>query len=130
MRRLLALVAIGALVVGCGTVLATPDPSASLAVSIRIAAIGQGRDWYGVIHQINGRPDVIKIGPLDCYCEIRVTLAPGVDPGSSIALSACDAIANAVDDPRYGPSLEVSVVTVINSRGSHDCRPPQGPGWS
>lgn len=134
MRQLLALAAVGAIVVGCvpgRTVLPTPDASASLAVSTRIAEIGRGQDWYGAIHQLSGRPDAAKIGPEDGFFPVEVQLNRGVDPVSPLAVRACDAIAAAVNNPKYGPSLQVSIVTVINNVGSHDCRPPadteQGP---
>lgn len=125
--------AIGAIVAGCAigrTVLPTANASASLAVSSRIAAIGHGQVWYGVIHQVNGRPDVTKIGPPDAFSPVDVRLNQGVDPSGPIAVRACDAIAAAVSNPQYGPSLEVSIVTLINEAGSHECRPPEGPAWS
>jgi hypothetical protein len=124
MRRLLALVASVVVIAGCGTVVPTPNPSGSLAVSTRIAEIGQGQDWYGVIHQVNGRPDAIRIGPQDGWFPVDVRLNPGVDPGSSIVSRACDAIAAAVSNTQYGPSLQVTVITLLNSAGSHECRPP------
>ena len=128
MRQLLAFAAMAAIVAGCvagRTVLPTPDASASLAVSNRIAAIGQGQDWYSVIQQLDGRPDARKVGPATAFAPVEVRLNPGVDPESSIVSRACDAIAAAVDNPRYGPSLEVSNVTLINGAGSHWCRPPE-----
>jgi hypothetical protein len=128
MRQLLVLAAIAAIVAGCvpgRTVLPTPDPSASLAVSNRIAAIGQGQDWYGVIQQLDGRPDARKVGPATAFAPVEVRLNPGVDPESSIVSRACDAIAAVMDNPQYGPSLEVSEVTLINGAGSQWCRPPE-----
>jgi hypothetical protein len=128
MRQLLALTAIAAIVAGCvagRTVLPTPDASASLAASNRIAAIAQGQDWYSVIQQLYGRPDARKDGPANAFAPVEVRLNPEVDPGSPMVARACDAIAAAMDNPRYGPSLEVSEVTLINFAGSHWCRPPE-----
>jgi hypothetical protein len=128
MRRLLALAAIGAMVVGCGrmgTALPTANPSMSLALQNRITEIGQGQDWYSVVHhQANGRPDAIRVGPPDCWCYVQVVLNPGVDPGSPVAVHACDAIAAAVNSPPYGPSLRVTEVSLINGDRSYDCNPP------
>ena len=127
MRQLLALAAVGAIVVGCvpgRTVLPTANPSMSLAVQNRIEAIGQGQDWYGVIHQVGGRPDAIRLGPPEAWSYVQVNLNQGVDPGSPIAVRACDAIAGVVNDPRYGPSLQVLYVTLLGRNRSHDCRPP------
>jgi hypothetical protein len=127
-RRLLALAAIGAIVAGCAigrTVLPTANPSMSLALQNRIAEIGQGQDWYGVVHrQLNGRPDAIRVGPPDCWCYVQVVLDPGVDPGSPIAVHACEAIAAAVNSPQYGTSLQVTEVELINNDRSYDCNPP------
>jgi hypothetical protein len=127
-RLLLTSAAIAATVAGCALPgvnhAMTPDASASLAISNRIAVIGQGQDWYGVIHQLNGRPDARKDGPASEFAPVTVWLNQEVEPGSSTVARACDAIANGVNDPKYGPSLEVSEVTLINGAGSHWCRPP------
>jgi hypothetical protein len=130
MRFLTTVLAIALSLAACGLSVGGPgpDPSGSLAVSDRIAAIGKGQDWYAAINVVNGRPDATRYQGGWSYVQVRV--APGVDPGSAIVARACDAIATAVNNPKYGPSVDVTSIELIpiemtESSSSHKCWTPE-----
>ena len=110
-----------------------PDPSGSVAVSNRIAAVGRGQDWYAAINLLNGRPDATRYQGDWSYVQVRV--APGVDPDSAIVSRACDAIAAAVNDAKYGPPLDVTSIEmfpIVTNSGSasYKCWAPEGESHS
>jgi hypothetical protein len=129
MRVLTTVLAIALSVAACGLSVGGPgpDPSGSLAVSDRIAAIGKGQEWYATINLVDGRPDATKYQGGWSYVQVRV--APGVDPGSEIVARACDAVAAAVNNPKYGPALDVTSIELIpietTNSSSRKCWTPE-----
>ena len=135
MRVLTTVLAIALSVAACGLAhgVPGPDPSGSVAVSNRIAAVGRGQDWYAAINLLNGRPDATRYEGGWSYVTVRV--APGIDPDSAIVSRACDAIAAAVNDAKYGPPLDVTSIEmfpIVTNSGSasYKCWAPEGESHS
>ena len=122
----LAVLAIALFAEGC-THLPQADPSMSLAFSSRIAAAGIGQDWYSDISLVDQRPDAIKRGTDVDLAPAEIRLVPGVDPQSPAIARACKAIAAVVNDPKFGPPLNITSMDLYNDLGSYSCDAVQAP---
>lgn len=103
----------------CGPAVPVPNASASLAVSVRIATLGRGQDWYAALKLVDSRPEVEWNGPN--LGPVYVWLASGIDPGSAIASRACQAILEGLTTTHDGPALNVDTVIVQNPPAQHEC---------
>jgi len=128
MRRiLLGVASVAVVAVSCGPASPAPDASLSLQAADRIASVGKSQDWYGLVRLVDGRPDATWTGGRPTG-YVQVIVASGVDPNSPMVARACLAILDAVDNPRYGPSLNVTAVILVNNNLQHECLPGAGTG--
>jgi hypothetical protein len=102
----------------------------SVAFSTRIAAAGIGQDWYGDISLVDQRPDAIKRGRDVDLETAEIRLIPGVNPQSPTIARACRAIAAVVNDPKFGPPLNITEIDLYNAIGTYSCDADQVPDRS
>lgn len=121
----MALTAVALITAACTHVPAT-NASLSLEVADRLTTVGDGQGWYTALKLVGSRPDVAWAGPGELDAE--VTLAAGIDPGSSIASRACMAILDAVNNPKYGPPFGIGEIDLLGEKYSHECREPEASG--
>ncbi len=119
-------VLIALIAAACGPAVPSADPSGSASVASRIVILGNGQDWYRAINLVNGRPDAIRYS--GDWARVQIRVAPGMDVNAPLVARACDAIAAGLNDPAYGPSLQVNLVELYavessNREPTYDCRP-------
>ena len=117
-QRGLALAAVGLTLAAC-TRLPTANVELSRQVADRIAAVGQGQEWYAALKLVDSRPDVAWDGPDTYY--VQVTLATGVDPGTSASARTCKAVLDAITNPEHGTPFPVDEVELDSDKYSHEC---------